>query len=77
MVVKRLMNEEPYSSTIALAVLRCHANRKGLLSGKGSHTIDLVIFAGFDFREFVILGFYTKSRIRELSNEATNMTYQA
>ena len=75
MVVKRLMNEEAYSSTIVLAVLRCHANRKVLLTGKGSHTVDLVIFAGFDFREFVIWGFYTKFRIRELSNKATNLTY--
>ena len=29
--------------------------------------MDLVIFACLDFREFVTLGFFTKSRIRELS----------
>ena len=30
-------------------------------------TVDLVIFACLDFREFVIWGLFTKSRIRELS----------
>ena len=33
----------------------------------GRNTIDLVIFACLDSREFVILGLFTKSRIRELS----------
>ena len=32
-----------------------------------SYTVDLVIFACLGFREFVILGLYTKSRIRQLS----------
>ena len=30
-------------------------------------TVDLVIFACLDFREFVILWLYTKSRIREIT----------
>ena len=30
-------------------------------------TVDVVMFACLDFREFVTLGFLTKSRIRELS----------
>ena len=34
---------------------------------KTLYTVDLVIFACLDFREFVILELYTKSRIRELS----------
>ena len=32
-----------------------------------TNSVDLVIFACLDFREFVILGLYTKSRIRELA----------
>ena len=32
-----------------------------------TYTVDLVIFACSDLREFVILGFFTKSRISELS----------
>ena len=31
------------------------------------YTIDLVIFACLDFREFMIFGLFTKSKIRELS----------
>ena len=31
------------------------------------YTLDFVIFECFDFREFVILGLFVKSRIRELS----------
>ena len=31
------------------------------------YTVDLVIFACLDFREFVISGLYTESIIRELS----------
>ena len=34
---------------------------------ENSYTVDLVIFACLDFREFVILGPHTKSRIRELT----------
>ena len=30
------------------------------------HTVDLVIFACLDFREFVIFGLFAKSRIREI-----------
>ena len=31
------------------------------------YTVDLVIFACLDFREFVVLGLFTRSRIRKLS----------
>ena len=31
------------------------------------HTVDLIIVACFDFRESVILGLATKSKIRELA----------
>ena len=31
------------------------------------HTIDLVFFSCLDFREFAVLGLFTKSRIRESS----------
>ena len=31
------------------------------------HTVDLVIFTCLNFREFLILGHFTKIRIRELS----------
>ena len=35
------------------------------VNGPGLHTVYLVIFAGLNFREFLILGFFTKFRIRE------------
>ena len=37
------------------------------MSSQEYYTVDLVIFAYLDFREFVILGLSTKSRIHELS----------
>ena len=37
------------------------------MSNKYNITVGLVIFACLDFREFVILGLFTKSRIGELS----------
>ena len=38
-------------------------------------TVDLVIFTYLDFREFVILGLFTKSRIRELSISMIGSTH--
>ena len=39
------------------------------------YTVDPVIFACLDFREFVILGFFTKARIRELSISKLGSTH--
>ena len=36
-----------------------------LVHGHYKHTEDMVIFACFNFREFLISGFFTKFRIRE------------
>ena len=37
------------------------------MASENIHTVDLLIFACLDFREFVIFGLFVKSRIRELS----------
>ena len=38
-----------------------------LCNNISQYTVDLVIFASLDFCEFVILGLFSKSRIRQLS----------
>ena len=38
------------------------------ISKKYGCTVDLVILACFNFREFIILGLFTKFRIREFSS---------
>ena len=45
------------------------------VQGLYNTTVDLVIFACLDFREFVIFGLFTKSRIRELSISMIGSAY--
>ena len=47
-----------------ISTLRCRLNNIGTCTCKYVITVDLVIFACLNFRAFLILGLFTKFRVR-------------
>ena len=50
---------------VGLVVIAIKATCSFIIGYMRNYTVDLVIFACFNFRKFLILGLFTKFRIRE------------